>query len=109
MNKMIINRLVFHTRVKNWIGTQIGCTKIVGVQSWGSRNQNSSSVSNEFTHCIFESAVAIDLYSTSVYDRATVCFLLELQEIGFAPRNTINAPVDVRSSRLSVQSTSVQR
>jgi len=51
-------------------------------------------------------ALAIDLYSASVLDRATVACFLALQEIRLDPKNTAKPPVDRLSSTLPAQSAS---
>ena len=47
---------------------------------------------------------AIERYSTSVEERATVCCFLELQEKGLRPRYIMNALVEVKSSLFPAQS-----
>jgi hypothetical protein len=47
-----------------------------------------------------------DLYSTSVLDRDTVAYFLELQEIRLGPRKTTNPPIDHQSLGYPAQSMS---
>jgi hypothetical protein len=53
-------------------------------------------------------ALARDLYSASVLDLDTVYCFLALHDTRFVPRNIANPPIDLLSSRLPTQSTSVK-
>ena len=58
-NKVIINRKVFHERMKYRINGEISGTKVVREQGGGNRTRARSSDNSEFTHCSLVEVVAI--------------------------------------------------
>ena len=65
-----------------------------------------SSLRRFVIHVSLATAEAIEWYSASVEDLATVRCFLEHQEIGLSPRKMIYADIDVQSSQLPAQSES---
>ena len=72
----------------------------------GDYTRTRSSNNSDLTHCSSAMAAIMTRYSTSMEERAIVRFLVELQEIGLAPRKIRKAHVEVRSFGLPAQSTS---
>jgi hypothetical protein len=79
--------------MKNWIGRQVGGTKIITPWAWFLLKGNTSSRTSASTQISSAVEFARALYSASVLDLDTVGYFMALQETRLGPKNIANPPV----------------
>ena len=105
-NKVIINKNVFYARMKYRISEGISCTKVFREQGGRKLHWDKKLRQQQFHPLQFDSSSRNDTILSLSRKRTTVHCFVELQKIGLTLRKIRKAPVKVRSSRLSAQSTS---
>ena len=98
MNNPEINRMqeVMNKMEKRYVAPRLSKYRVGVVEI-----DMQSSVRKDFTHCNFMTAEVMAMYSVSVEERGTVPCLVELHEMGLAPKNNTKTPVDVLIIRIT--------